>query len=92
MASGVAASPATGSAARAIEVDPAQRGRGLGDCACWPSCSSGAPSGARPRWLHVEADNAGAFALYDGLGFVPHHTYRYLIGGLAAGSGVRMEA
>ena len=38
----------------------------------------GAERGATTAYLQVLGDNTRAFALYDGLGFVPHHRYRYL--------------
>jgi N-acetylglutamate synthase len=34
--------------------------------------------GATTAWLHVETHNAGAIALYEGLGFRTHHIARYL--------------
>jgi ribosomal protein S18 acetylase RimI-like enzyme len=38
----------------------------------------GAERGARTAYLQVLGDNTRALALYDGLGFVAHHRYRYL--------------
>ena len=38
----------------------------------------GAERGATTAYLQVLGDNARALALYDGLGFVEHHRYRYL--------------
>ena len=38
----------------------------------------GAERGATTAYLQVLGDNTRAFQLYDGLGFVPHHRYRYL--------------
>jgi ribosomal protein S18 acetylase RimI-like enzyme len=34
-------------------------------------------AGATTGWLQVEAGNAPALALYDALGFTPHHAYHY---------------
>lgn len=33
--------------------------------------------GASAAWLQVEAENPGARALYDGLGFATHHAYHH---------------
>jgi RimJ/RimL family protein N-acetyltransferase len=59
-----------------VETVPAARRRGLG----------GAVLGALARWAHahatrraflqVDTSNVAALALYDRLGFIPHHTYR----------------
>jgi N-acetylglutamate synthase len=38
-----------------------------------------ASQGARTAVLQVETDNPGAVRLYERLGFVTHHTYRYLV-------------
>jgi predicted GNAT family acetyltransferase len=40
-----------------------------------------ASQGARTAMLQVETDNPGAGRLYERLGFVTHHTYRYLVTG-----------
>ena len=37
-----------------------------------------AAEGALTAHLQVREDNAAALALYGGLGFTPHHSYRYL--------------
>jgi ribosomal protein S18 acetylase RimI-like enzyme len=37
-----------------------------------------AERGARTAYLQTRGDNAPALTLYDRLGFVTHHTYRYL--------------
>ncbi len=33
--------------------------------------------GASAAWLQVETDNEGARALYERLGFAPHHAYHH---------------
>ena len=33
--------------------------------------------GASAGWLQVETDNAGARALYGGMGFAAHHSYHH---------------
>lgn len=33
--------------------------------------------GASAAYLQVETDNVGAGALYDGMGFITHHTYHH---------------
>lgn len=63
---------------RGIEVDPAERGRGLGLLIMAELLEWGAERGGTTAYLQVLGDNTRAFALYDGLGFVPHHRYRYL--------------
>jgi len=63
---------------RAIEVDPAERGRGLGLLVMGELLEWGAELGATTAYLQVLGDNTRAHALYDGLGFVEHHRYRYL--------------
>jgi len=62
-----------------LAVDPAYRRRGLGTAVVAELLEWGAERGATTAWLHVEVDNAAAFALYDGLGFTRHHTCRYLV-------------
>ena len=78
VASGVAAYDNDWVGFRGIEVDPAERGRGLALAVMAGLLEWGAERGATTAYLQVLADNARAFALYDGLGFVPHHRYRYL--------------
>src|SRR3546814_17610855 len=36
-----------------------------------------AEQGVTTLWLHVEVDNAPALALYESLGFTPHHSLAY---------------
>lgn len=78
VASGVAAYADDWVGFRGIEVDPAERGRGLGLLVMAELLEWGAERGATTAYLQVLGDNTRAFALYDGLGFVPHHRYRYL--------------
>jgi GNAT superfamily N-acetyltransferase len=78
IASGVAAYDADWVGFRGIEVDPAERGRGLGLLVMAELLEWGAERGATTAYLQVLGDNTRAFALYDGLGFAPHHRYRYL--------------
>jgi GNAT superfamily N-acetyltransferase len=63
---------------RGIEVEPSERGRGLGLLLMSRLLEWAAERGATTAYLQVLDDNARAFALYDGLGFTVHHTYRYL--------------
>jgi ribosomal protein S18 acetylase RimI-like enzyme len=61
----------------AIAVDPEHRRRGLARAIVAALSAWGAAGGATQRYLQVEAANAGAIALYRGLGFWEHHRYRY---------------
>jgi GNAT superfamily N-acetyltransferase len=63
VASGVAAVDGDWAGFRSIEVSPDRRRQGLG---------------LTVAYLQVLGDNAPALALYDRLGFVEHHRYRYL--------------
>lgn len=63
---------------RSIEVDPAHRRRGLGVAVMAALLEWGAERGATTAYLQVLGDNEPALALYDRLGFVEHHRYRYL--------------
>ena len=63
---------------RTIEVNPAERRRRLGLLVMAELLAWGAERGATTAYLQVLGDNARAHALYDGLGFVEHHRYRYL--------------
>jgi N-acetylglutamate synthase len=78
LASGVAAYADDWVGFRGIEVDPAERGRGLGLLVMAELLDWGAERGATTAYLQVLGDNTRAFALYDGLGFREHHRYRYL--------------
>ena len=61
-----------------LAVDEAERRRGLGTAVVAELLDWGGERGATTAWLHVEVDNEPALALYEGLGFSPHHTCRYL--------------
>ena len=61
----------------AIEVDPAQRRQGLATLVMAALAERALDEGASAAYLQVEADNAGARALYDRLGFTDHHRYHY---------------
>jgi N-acetylglutamate synthase len=61
-----------------VEVDPGHRRRGLATAIVAELLDWGASLGATTAWLHVEVDNEPALALYEGLGFRPHHSCRYL--------------
>lgn len=61
-----------------IRVDPAHRRRGLARALIACLLEIAAERGAATAWLQVPSDNEAGVALYDGLGFVWHHSYRYL--------------
>lgn len=61
----------------AVEVAPEHRRRGLGMLICAEMIRWGRDRGATHTYVQVEADNAGAIALYRTLGLVDHHRYRY---------------
>lgn len=61
----------------AVEVDPALRRRGLASEVMAALARRALEEGASAAWLQVETDNAGARALYAGLGFGVHHTYHH---------------
>lgn len=63
-----------------LEVDPAHRRQGLGTRVIAELLDWGASLGASTAWLHVETGNHAGLATYGRLGFVTHHTNRYLIG------------
>jgi N-acetylglutamate synthase len=78
VASGVAAYDDDWVGFRSVEVDPDERGRGLGLLVMAELLGWGAERGATTAYLQVLGDNERAHALYAGLGFVEHHRYRYL--------------
>ncbi|WP_037143582.1 N-acetylglutamate synthase, CG3035 family [Rhodococcoides fascians] len=61
----------------AIEVAEAHRRNGLGTRICGELVAWGRTQGATHAYLQVSAANAGAVAMYEGLGFTEHHRYRY---------------
>ncbi|MGW4381162.1 GNAT family N-acetyltransferase [Kitasatospora sp. NPDC004531] len=61
----------------AVEVVPAARRRGLATAVMAVLAARAAEEGAAGAYLQVEADNPGAQALYDRLGFTTSHTYHY---------------
>ncbi len=58
--------------------DPAYRRRGLSSAVVAHLLDAAAATGATTAYLQVRLDNPAALALYEGLGFAPHHSYRYL--------------
>jgi ribosomal protein S18 acetylase RimI-like enzyme len=63
-----------------LVVDPSHRRQGLGTRVIAELLDWGASHGATTAWLHVETDNEAGLATYERLGFVTHHTNRYLSG------------
>ncbi|MFI6844691.1 GNAT family N-acetyltransferase [Kitasatospora sp. NPDC050467] len=61
----------------AIEVAPYARRAGLATALMAVLAARAAEEGATGAYLQVEAENDGANALYDGLGFTTSHTYHY---------------
>ena len=61
-------------------VGPSHRRRGLGTMVIADLLDWGASLGATTAWLHVETDNDAGIAAYERLGFVTHHTSRFLSG------------
>ncbi|WP_432183645.1 GNAT family N-acetyltransferase [Streptomyces tendae] len=61
----------------AVEVDPAQRRRGLATAVMAALARRALDEGASAAWLQVETDNTGARALYAGMGFALHHAYHH---------------
>ena len=71
----------------AVEVDPQQRRRGLATTVMAALARRALDEGASAAWLQVEEDNAGARALYAGMGFAAHHAYHHYREPAAPGSG-----
>jgi len=61
----------------AVEVDPAQRRRGLAGAVMAALARRALEEGASAAWLQVETDNTAARALYAGMGFGAHHAYHH---------------
>lgn len=61
----------------AVEVAPEHRRRGLATAVMTALARQAADEGASAAWLQVEADNDGARALYEGMGFAVHHLYHH---------------
>ncbi|UUZ60184.1 GNAT family N-acetyltransferase [Nocardioides sp. B-3] len=61
-----------------LVVDPAHRRQGLATRVLAELLDWGATRGATTARLHVETDNRAGMATYEPLGFVTHHTNRYL--------------
>ncbi|WP_344575557.1 GNAT family N-acetyltransferase [Streptomyces lunalinharesii] len=61
----------------AVETAPDLRRRGLASRVMAALAERALTEGASAAYLQVETDNAGALALYDGMGFVAHHGYHY---------------
>jgi ribosomal protein S18 acetylase RimI-like enzyme len=61
----------------AVEVDPTLRRQGLARTVLQSLWAWGGDRGATRSYLQVGADNAGAVALYERLGYWVHHDYRY---------------
>ena len=61
-----------------VWVSPDHRRRGLALVVVGEMLAWSAERGAGTAYLQVRGDNAPGLALYAGLGFRTHHTYRYL--------------
>ena len=61
----------------AVDVAPRWRRRGVATALLVATARWAVGHGARRCYLQVSADNVAASALYTGLGFHQHHTYRY---------------
>lgn len=61
----------------AVEVAPEHRRRGLATAVMTALARQAMDEGASASWLQVEAENEGARALYDGMGFSTHHRYHH---------------
>ncbi|MER7899717.1 GNAT family N-acetyltransferase [Streptomyces sp. NPDC096046] len=71
----------------AVEVDPALRRQGLGTAVMAALARQALDEGASAAWLQVEAENAGARALYARMGFAAHHAYHHYRAPDAGGTG-----
>ena len=61
-----------------VWVSPGHRRQGLALVVLAGLLGWAAERGATTAYLQVRGDNPAALALYDRLGFLPHHDYRYL--------------
>ncbi|MFD7429894.1 GNAT family N-acetyltransferase [Streptomyces sp. NPDC059818] len=61
----------------AVEVAPEHRRRGLATTVMTALARQAMDEGGSAAWLQVEAENEGARALYDGMGFSTHHRYHH---------------
>jgi GNAT superfamily N-acetyltransferase len=61
-----------------VWVSPLHRRQGLAFVVMGALLEWGAERGATTAYLQTRGDNPAALALYDRLGFVTHHAYRYL--------------
>jgi ribosomal protein S18 acetylase RimI-like enzyme len=61
----------------AVEVAPDHRRHRLGSLVSAAALRWAGQRGARRTYLQVSADNTGAVALYEGLGYAVHHDYLY---------------
>ena len=66
-----------GPASRRSRSTPRTGGEGLATAVMAALARRALEEGASAAWLQVEADNAGARALYDGMGFATHHRYHH---------------
>ncbi|QQM41001.1 GNAT family N-acetyltransferase [Streptomyces liliifuscus] len=76
----------------AVEVDPSLRRQGLATTVMAALARRALSEGASAAWLQVEADNAGARALYAGMGFAAHHAYHHYLGPAATDGGISAGA
>ena len=70
-----------------VWVSPSHRRRGLALVVMAELLEWSAERGAATAYLQTRGDNAPGLALYAGLGFRTHHTYRYLAAGPSSRSG-----
>jgi len=62
----------------AVEVEPAQRRRGLATHLLRGILEYGIARGAHSAYLQADQANTAAHRLYEGVGFTLHHTYKYV--------------